>query len=317
MSDNLNILIVGAGGIAREYIKVVEALGHQAHVIGRGEKNVQEVRTQFPQAQVEAGGLEHWLKDNAPHPHAIVATPIDHLATATEQLLKAGCKNILVEKPLTYSVASARKLASLARENSAKVFVAFNRRSYVSVQKALDLIEADGGVSSFHFDFTEAIFRIAPKNYSKETNKYWGIANSSHVIDTAFFLGGKPTWMEGRQYGEAVNWHPAGSIFTGMGLTESGVPFTYHANWGCPGKWNIEIMTPERKLLFSPMERLHQQVKGGFKVELVDVDYSNDVDYKPGFYSQVVRFTGNAANLMSLDELVQEIEMLKKIFNYK
>lgn len=316
MPDNLKVLIVGAGMIAREYIKVVEALGHTALVIGRGAKNVDEVKSAFPKAEAVSGGLEKWLEANTPPPHAIIATPIENLGSTTRELLKAGCRNILVEKPLTYSIREATELNELAKSKQARVAIAFNRRSYVSVEKAKELIEADGGVSSFHFDFTEATFRIDPKNYSAETNRFWGIANSSHVIDTAFYLGGKPQWMESRQYGEAIDWHPAGSIFTGMGETEEGIPFTYHANWGCPGKWNIEIMTPERKLLFSPMERLHQQLKGGFKVELVELDYSDDIDFKPGFKRQVEGWISHDQHLLWIQEVSEELEVINNIFKY-
>jgi predicted dehydrogenase len=317
MSDHLTILIVGAGTIAREYVKVVQALGHEALVVGRGEANVASLKEEFPKAQTASGGLEQWLKNHQPSNHAIIATPIDHLAIATEQLLNAGTKHILVEKPLTYTLETVQKLAKLSREKSAKVYIAFNRRSYVSVQKAKKLIKGDGGVSSFHFDFTEATFRIDPSNYSNETNRFWGIANSSHVIDTAFFLGGKPAWMECRQYGKAIKWHPAGSIFTGLGETKAGVPFTYHANWGCPGKWNIEIMTPERKLLFSPMERLHQQMKGNFKVQLADLDYHLDLDFKPGFYQQVKVWLKGQDYLMGIANLGEEIAYYKRIFSYE
>lgn len=316
MSDNLNILVVGAGPIAREHVKVIEALGYKSIVIGRGEANIAALHADFPQVEAVSGGLETWLKKNEPPAHAIVATPIHHLANATRELLKAGCKHILAEKPLTYSQEEARELASLADQQAASVHIAFNRRSYLSVEKARELIASDGGVSSFHFDFTEAVFRIDPANYSDETTKRWGIANSSHVIDTAFYLGGHPRWMENRQYGSAVHWHPAGSVFTGMGQTEEDIPFTYHANWGCPGKWNIEIMTPERKLLFSPMERLHQQLKGGFKVELVDLDYTRDIDFKPGFFSQVERWLAQDAALQSLNNYNLDIRLHNKIFGY-
>lgn len=316
MSNNLNIAIIGAGPIAREYVKVLLALGNVPFVIGRGQKNVDKIKSHFPAVNVIAGGLEEWLKSNKPPSYAIIATPIQYLATATKQLLEAGTRNILVEKPLTYSLEEAQSLADLVRSLSADVTIAFNRRSYVSVNEAVRLIQKDGGVSSFHFDFTEATFRINPENYDMNTNQYWGIANSSHVIDTAFFLGGKPKWMECRQYGNAVSWHHVGSIFTGIGETIDGVPFTYHANWGCPGKWNIEIMTPERKLLFSPMERLHQQVKGSFDVELAKLDYSVDTDYKPGFFQQVEAWLESTDYLMDIESFIHELAIYQKIFSY-
>ncbi len=308
--------MVGAGSIAREYVKVLEALGHQVLVVGRGEKNIVELKSAHPDVEAFSGGLGNWLQSNKPPTNAIIATPIENLAASTFCLLQAGCKNILVEKPLSYSIQETEDLAELARQKTATVSIAFNRRNYVSVQAAKEFIRRDGGISSFHFDFTEAIFRIDPKNYSLATNENWGIANSSHVIDTAFYLGGKPGWMECRQYGMAVKWHPAGSIFTGIGETKEGVPFTYHANWGCPGKWNIEIMTPERKLLFSPMERLHQQVKGEFKIGLVEIDYSLDIEFKPGFYQQVKAWLKNNSDLLSISDMVEELNAFNRFFSY-
>lgn len=317
MSDNLSIAIIGAGLIAREYVKVVLAQGHSATVVGRGQKNIDEVKAQFPEARMVSGGLENWLSEGHVPSHAVIATPIEHLTVATKALLNSGCKSILVEKPLTYSIQEAEEIAELAESESAEVFIAFNRRSYVSVREATRLIELDGGVSSFHFDFTEATFRIDPKNYDKATNKYWGIANSSHVIDTALFLGGQPTWIEARQYGDAIAWHTAGSIFTGLGETVEGVPFTYHANWGCPGKWNIEIMTPKRKLLFSPIEQLHQQLLGEFKVDLVELDYDIDLRFKPGFYKQVYDWLKRSNSLLfNSESLSKELGTLNVIFNY-
>ena len=42
------------------------------------------------------------------------------------------------------------------------------------------------------------------QKYDSETNFYWGIANSSHVIDTAFYLGGKPKWINCEQQGKEI-----------------------------------------------------------------------------------------------------------------
>lgn len=318
MSNHLSVLVIGAGTIASEYVKVLLAQGHRPIVVGRGEGNIAKVKDAYPEAEAFSGGLENWLQHHDAPIHAIVATPIEQLSSATQALLNNGVLHILAEKPLTYSLKEARELTTKASSNNATIALAFNRRSYVSVQEAKKLIDADGGVSSFHFDFTEATFRIDPNNYGKETNRFWGIANSSHVIDTAFYLGGSPVNMESKQYGEAVSWHPEGSIFTGMGETDQGAPFTYNANWGCPGKWNIEIVTKERKLLFSPMERLHQQLRGSFKVEQVELDYSLDIDYKPGFYNQVSNWVNNpkSKGLITVSEYQHLLDHYNQIFNY-
>lgn len=318
MSDHLEILVVGAGPIAREYIKVIKALGHEPIVVSRGPENLKIVNELYPDVNTYSGGLSNWLLKNSFILNAVIATPTEYLEQATRELLKAGCKNILVEKPLTFDEKVAVELSELAKKNKAIVHIAFNRRNYTSVSAAQRLIKFDGGVSSFHFDFSEATFLIDPNKYDKTSTDHWGIANSSHVIDTAFFLCGMPKSINANQYGRAINWHPAGSIFTGMGETTGNIPFTYHANWGAPGRWSISIMTPKRKLLFSPMEQLHQQVYGGFAITLEELDYSKDTSFKPGFYRQVESFitSSDTMNLLNIKDYRKKILVYNKIFGY-
>lgn len=318
MSNNLTVLVVGAGVIAREYVKVLIAQKANPIVVTRGKEKASRLKSLYPHINIISGGLDSFLSSSECPQYAIVATPIENLADCTKSLIKNGCKHIMVEKPLTLSIVEAKEISRLSEENQCNVVIAFNRRNYLSVSKAKELIESDGGVSSFHFDFSEAIFKINPDNYGDHIPEYWGIVNSSHVVDTAFYLSGNPKWMESRQYGNGVSWHPAGSIFTGIGETLGGVPFTYHANWGTPGRWNIEIMTTKRKLMFSPMERLRQQLINTFLVEEVPLDYSLDNNYKPGFYIQTEQFINNQTdNLKNVNEFCSTSELLYKIFGYK
>lgn len=315
MSHNMRVLVVGAGLIAGEYVKVLQALGHNPLVVGRGEEKLSVLRNQYPGVEAAGGGLDQWLQQNEAPSHAIVATPVETLAECVRLLLNAGTGAILVEKPLTFSHAEAARLASLAKEKGAAVQVAYNRRSYASVTRAKELIAADGGVTSFHFNFTEALFRIDPARYHYDTLSHWGLANSSHVIDTAFYLCGFPESINCSANGQGISWHPSGTVFTGSGMAGKS-PFSYHADWGAPGRWNIEIMTPHRKLMFSPMERLKQQPENSFAVEEVDAGYQADTDFKPGFFRQTQRFL-EGEDIFPLPDLQAEIILLNKIFNYR
>ena len=42
MSNNMNVLVVGAGMMAGEYCKVIKALSYNPIVIGRGEDNMKK-----------------------------------------------------------------------------------------------------------------------------------------------------------------------------------------------------------------------------------------------------------------------------------
>jgi len=71
------------------------------------------------------------------------------LAPAAIQLIKSGFKNILLEKPAGLNEQEIKELAQTASHYNATVLVAYNRRFYASVLKAKEIIEQDGGVTSF------------------------------------------------------------------------------------------------------------------------------------------------------------------------
>jgi predicted dehydrogenase len=318
MSDNVTVLVVGAGQIAREYVDVCLSLGAEPLVVTRGEQRASELRDEYPSVLVVAGGLEAFLDDSTPPKTAILATPIPTLGPLCRELIRSGTRHILAEKPLVLTSSDATELRALAEEQSAMVAVAYNRRNYVSVRTADQLIAESDGITSFSFSFTEAMWRIDPDDYADQVLQRWGIANSSHVVDTAFHLCGTPETLRTTQRGAVVPWHPAGSVFLGSGETTDGVPFSYHADWGAPGSWGIEINTHERKLVFSPMERLQSQERGSFAVEPVEPDYGLDEEFKPGFYRQTDQFLdGDTETLMTVEELVDELRTLESIFGYE
>jgi hypothetical protein len=85
-------------------------------------------------------------------------------------------------------------------------------------------------------------------------------------------------------------WHSTASIFAGAGVTDKGVLFSYQANWGAPGRWGVEVLTANYRLIFRPMESLQMMRKGSVKIESVEIDESLDKTFKPGLHEQVRRF---------------------------
>lgn len=310
------ILLIGAGNIGRVYLKILFDLGRDFTVVVRNESKASILRNEYPNVDIRSGGVQS-INTITDYTHAIISTQIEYLAEIAMYLIKKGIKYLLVEKPLTYKVELIDDIIKIASSNDSLVYVAFNRRNYRSVEKAKEIINKDGGLSSVKFDFTEAIFRIDETKFSAESKFFWGIANSSHVIDTVFYLTGYPNDLTIHQSGNGVEWHSSGSIFMGMGTTDKGVPFSYHADWGCPGRWSIEIQTPKRKLIFSPMEILKEQKAGTFAINEVEIDYKFDLNYKPGFFHQTKAFLGNRGEkLMEISELRKALPHYYKIFGY-
>ena len=102
-----------------------------------------------------------------------------------------GVKNVLTEKPAGMNKVEIERICQVAEKNDARVYVAYNRRFYSSTAKAMEIICEDGGVKSFNFEFTEWSHVIAHLSTSPKVKNEWFLANSTHVVDLAFFFGGR------------------------------------------------------------------------------------------------------------------------------
>ena len=198
------IWIIGSGYMGIEYAKVLKNLRKDFVTIGRGEENVRKFREATGNEAI-VGGLKNFLEKKPDKPsEVIVASNVEQLFETTTQLLDFGVKSVLLEKPGGTNKEQIKKLSELAKTKSANIVLAYNRRFYSSTDKAIEIIHADGGVTSFNFEFTEWSHTIEVLNKPKETFEAWLVANSSHVINMAFFLGGYPKQMSSYSAGEKV-----------------------------------------------------------------------------------------------------------------
>ena len=312
-----SVWLIGAGLMAQDYIKVLEALKTDFTVIGRGEETAQKCEEAMG-CKVVVGGLEQFL---ATQPelcsHAIVSVGVEKLYETTKELLDHGVENILVEKPAGLHQREFDDLVQIAQEKEAHVFVAYNRRFYASVLKAQGIIEEDGGVTSFNFEFTEWGHVIAPIEKGEGVKEKWFLSNSTHVVDLAFFLGGQPKELCNFTNG-SLDWHPSSSVFAGAGISDKNALFSYQANWESAGRWSVEILTKEHRLILRPMEKLQIQKRGSIAQEFDEtIDYSLDDDFKPGLYLQTKNFVHNDfKNMCTITEQKRILNFYNKIAAY-
>lgn len=307
------VWLVGTGNIGIEYAKVLKNLGCDLSAIGRGKEKSEEFekKTGIPAI---TGGLSDFLLTNPNVPdYAVVTVGIEALSDITIQLIKYGVKYILLEKPGVGNFQEIYKLCDLAFQYNSSIFIAYNRRFYASVQMARQVIEQDGGLTSIHFEFTEWSHQIEALIKHKTEHENWFLGNSTHVVDTAFYLAGKPTEMCSFVRGQgSLNWHPSSSIFTGAGVTEKGALFSYHANWKSPGRWSIDVCTPKHRLIFRPMETLQIQKIGSVSVENVKINDALDTEFKPGLFKQVQAFFNHEFEEMV--DLSTQKELIEKFY---
>lgn len=314
MSHNISVLLVGTGEMAIEYAKVLLAQGISFQVIGRGEKKAR-IFEKATGITPLCGGVDNNLTKLFSKPtHAIVATGIPELADVTIKLMEFDIRKILEEKPGGLYKGDIERIKTVADRTQSNVYIAYNRRFYASTGKARQIIEEDGGVSSFYFEFTEWPHVIENLIAPDKVKQQWLYANSSHVIDLAFFLGGNPRELVCFSQGE-LSWHRKGSSFTGAGVSEKGALFCYNADWEAPGRWSVEVLTPKHRLYFKPMEQLQIQKKNSVEIMSVDIDDELDKEYKPGLYEEVYSFLSNPNDprLTKVDDQLRNWSVYEKI----
>lgn len=304
------IWLVGAGRMGLSYAKVLTTLDTPFVAVGRGEASAIAFQ-QETGAECRPGGVAAALEAADAPSSAIVAIDIPELGAVAEQLMQAGCRHILLEKPGGVDEAALARISAMARETSTDIRVAYNRRFYESVRQARAGLQEDGGAVSMTFSFTESSDAIIKIGYPQEVLDNWLLANSTHVIDTAFHLAGEPREWTPRVYG-SLSWHPSAARFQGGGLTRDGVMFSYAADWDAPGGWAVEIASRKRRFILRPMERLAVQQRGSFAVEFLDSADAID-GHKPGLLRMTRAFlTGEDA--VDLPDIHEHLSRTRSIY---
>lgn len=312
MSDHL-ILVAGAGPMALAHAQVLKALGHPFICVSRSAENAERFSAETGMPAF-SGGIETWINrsDRQAVTAAVVAVGLSELGVVTRMLVDAGINRILVEKPAGLTLPEIERLDEAGRNACASIYLAYNRRFYASTEAARRMIEEDGSVSSFFFDFTEIASRTVIPGRGPEILQNWFLANSSHVVDLAFHLGGRPKIIDSRIKG-VLEWHPAGATFAGSGQTERGALFAYLADWAAPGRWGFEIRTPKRRLMLQPLETLKIQELDSFAIVDVVLD-DLDTLFKPGLYRQMQAFLSAHPEASALQTLTGHARAVREDF---
>ncbi|OGZ03499.1 MAG: hypothetical protein A2430_01980, partial [Candidatus Liptonbacteria bacterium RIFOXYC1_FULL_36_8] len=302
----------GAGPMATAYAKVLINLKKPFLVVGRG-KSSARLFTKTTNHPVILGGLDKWLKNNQPPKNSIIAVNIESLGYSARLLLKHDTKRILIEKPGGLNFNDIKKTAALAKEKNATVFLGYNRRFLSSVLYAKQLVKDDGGLLSIFFDFTEQSSKVASSFHPPAVKHFWLLANSSHVIDLAFFLAGKPKFFRSFSLGRLL-WHKP-AAWSGSGLTKKNVIFSCRADWRSPSRWRLELYTKKRRLILEPLEEIKEQLPDSFAVNPLTINNSLDLNFKPGLYLEVKEFLrSRPRSLLSISDYLLSLPFYKNLY---
>lgn len=306
----MSVLVVGTGLIGIEYTRILKDMGINVQVIGRGQERC-DIFKHKTGIDALSGGIEQIESLPRIPEYAIVAASEGQLGYVTDYLIRKGVKRILIEKPGATSSHAIRELSALSDQYNAEVYVGYNRRFHSSTLAAQQIIGEDGGVKSFNFEFTE--WTHINNHIVKEPGikEKWFLHNSTHVVDLAFYLGGWPKEIHTVRSG-GLEWHPY-SRYAGAGISEHNAVFSYFADWQGPGRWSVEVLTLNHRLIFRPLEKLGIQKIGELAAQVAEIDDSIDIKYKPGFYRQTELFLSDPSQLLTLQGQAKNCDIFDRI----
>ena len=303
------IYIVGTGAMAQDYVKVLRNLNQDFIVIGRGQASADQFKEKMG-VEPRTGGILHFLEQHTLtlNDSCIIATGTESLMEVLLEVCKAGVGKVLVEKPAALSIQELMENRMNLEPYADQIKIAYNRRFYASVATAQKMIEEDGGLKSMFFEFTEWAHKIEPLPKAPGVKENWFFANSTHVVDLAFFIAGYPKEWHCFSASGNIAWHEK-TNFSGAGITENNVLFSYLSNWESAGRWGIELLTDKRKIILRPMEEVAVQMKGSILIEKIDIDDQMDKEFKPGLLEQIKAFLFSESNLLcSITEHIMKSE---------
>lgn len=312
----MSLWLIGAGSMAQDYAKVLlHGLERDFEVIGRSAVSADKFEM-VTGIKVRQGGLSAALAESSTPEQAIIAVGVERLAEVTIELIEAGTRRILVEKPGGLNTQEVKSVQQAALKYNAEVLIAYNRRFYSSTEVAKKLIAEDGGATSCTFEFTEWSHIIEPLTKGIGVKEAWFLANSTHVVDLAFHLCGFPKELKAF-HGGSLNWHPSAARFCGSGITEQGVFFSYHADWESAGRWGVEVLTRKRRFILRPMELLQVTPLATVRVDNVEIDDHLDKEFKPGLYKQTIAFLNNDDDLFcTIEQQLEHCEIYNEMAGY-
>ncbi|MBI3021804.1 MAG: Gfo/Idh/MocA family oxidoreductase [Candidatus Omnitrophica bacterium] len=250
--------VVGIGTMGKHFVSALRALGvKRVRLCARSPGPLESFRA-FEGFETFAGGIERFVGRPAPGELAIIATPTALLIPAARRLASLGFRRLLIEKPVSLWPAEIERLAEELEGEGVEASCAYNRVAYPSCQEVRARVAREGGATSCTYTFTERIKPDWPQTFSAEELARWGIANSLHVMSMAHGVIGWPASWSAHRSG-SLPWHPTGAVFMGSGVSDRGIPFGYHADWGSTGRWSVEVHTAAASYRLCPLEQVFRR----------------------------------------------------------
>ncbi|MEJ8278288.1 Gfo/Idh/MocA family protein [Pseudonocardia spirodelae] len=172
------VAVVGYGYWGSKHVRVLSATaGVSVAVVDQDERRLAEAAARHPGVQLHRG-LADVLDDVE---GVVVATPAGSHAAVAAQALCAG-RHVLVEKPLTTSVADAERLVDLARRAGVHLMTGHTFEYNPAVRKLREIVRSGALGRTLYIDAQ----RLSLGRYQPDVDVVWDLA--PHDISIVSYL---------------------------------------------------------------------------------------------------------------------------------
>jgi len=283
MSD-VRLGIVGAGKIAQEHLKVIQAMngvrvdGITSRTISKAEELAKTFFVDNVYENIDS------LIEKCSLDALMILVSANQIYDVTRKLIPANFP-LFIEKPPGLVPEQTKTLVELAQKHGTKNMVGYNRRYYSIFHKGIELINKNGGLLGLSIEGHERFWKIIELDIPNEIRENWIFVNSTHTIDLLRLFGGEIV-----QINALVNRvkEKNGDQFTSSIKFNSGALGTYTSHWYSPGGWSVKLYGAGISVKYGPLEK-GVWINTDFNEFEINPD-EVDVKYKPGFYEQLKSF---------------------------
>jgi predicted dehydrogenase len=312
--DKNKIAIIGAGGMADEYLKALSKLNN-IRIVGICNRTKQKSLKLKKKYRIEKvfNDINQMYKQTKPD-GVIVALSPDILKKKIKEIFSLNAK-YLIEKPVGLNLKESNYINNISKEKKINAYVALNRRYYSSTKYLLKKIKHNKNIKRIVEVEDQEDQLLNKAIFSKKILDNYMFVNSIHLIDyfNLFCRGDINKIVRVKKWENRKK-----DIFTSYLHYNSGDLGIYRAVWNMPGPWSVKVYSKSGYYKLSPIEKIFYRKNNSRVDEKIDINYKNDEIFKPGIKLQLDDFLNvindKKNNLPTLDVSNKLMSLINKIY---
>jgi predicted dehydrogenase len=251
MADQVGVAVLGCGDWGINYVRVFSELPESRPVVvcdPRADR-LQEVRRRFPGVELTTD-IEDSLRLNGVDA-AVVCTEATCHCGVVRRCVKAG-KHVLVEKPMTTSVADAEELMALAESQGITLMVGHTFLYNAGIRKVKAYLD-QGKIGRVYYLYARRT-NLGP--IRRDVNALWDLAPHDVSIFN-YLLDSAPEWVSA--VGVKVLRNSREDVgFISIGYHD-GIVGHVHVSWADPNKVReVVVVGSDRRIVFNDLDALER-----------------------------------------------------------